>query len=289
LTSGFTVPALGGTVTVTLQDASWVMPGQILYVAGAGGGTTAGDFYVQNKSGNQLTLQNLPASGGVTGGGDMFKAVYDTHNRGYVDHAALADSVPYLGITNAPLASVSGSGLMTRVTGVTTDYLGGDNACHPLSSGPLASSASSGLLNQVSGNTTDFVDGTNHCQNLAIAVAALFGPWTPFTLTAVPGAGTITTQSSNSAYLQIGKTVFVNFSIVISNVGSASGSLTLSGLPVALKRSTSVYMRENAINGLGYTWILGGTSGGVLSAAGNAAPPWTNNIQFNGNLVYETN
>src|SRR5262245_18382674 len=65
LTGSFTVPPIGSTVLVTLQDASWVTPGQTLYVAGAGGGTTAGDFYVQSKSGNQLTLLNSPASGGA--------------------------------------------------------------------------------------------------------------------------------------------------------------------------------------------------------------------------------
>src|SRR6516162_8031095 len=64
LAGGFTVPPVGGTVLVTLQDASWVTAGQMLYIAGAGGGTLAGDFYVQSKAGNQLTLLNLPASGG---------------------------------------------------------------------------------------------------------------------------------------------------------------------------------------------------------------------------------
>src|ERR1700739_3209189 len=86
LASGFTVPPLGSTVQVSLANAAWIVPGQMLYIAGAGAGGSAGDFQVQAVSGNLVTLLNLPASGGVTGGGDMFKAVYDTHNRGYVDH-----------------------------------------------------------------------------------------------------------------------------------------------------------------------------------------------------------
>lgn len=58
VTSGsFTVPASGATVSVSLNDASWVVVGQMVVVAGAGGGTVAGSMYVSAKAGNQLTLQ----------------------------------------------------------------------------------------------------------------------------------------------------------------------------------------------------------------------------------------
>jgi len=57
-TSGsFTVPSSGSTVNVTLADASWVVIGQMVVVAGAGGGSVAGSMYVTAKSGNQVTLQ----------------------------------------------------------------------------------------------------------------------------------------------------------------------------------------------------------------------------------------
>jgi len=56
-TGSFTVPASGSTVSVTLGDASWVVIGQMVVVAGAGGGSVAGSMYVTAKSGNQITLQ----------------------------------------------------------------------------------------------------------------------------------------------------------------------------------------------------------------------------------------
>jgi hypothetical protein len=289
--NGFTVPALGATVQVTLTSAAWLVPGQIIYVAGAGSGGTAGDFQVQSINGNLVTLLNLPASGGTTGGGDMSKAVYDTSNRGYVDHAALADSVPYLGITNAPLASVSGSGLMTRVTGVTTDYVDGTNNCRNLlSSIPVASNSQPGLLNQLSGNTTDFVDGTNNFQSLATAVAAaLFTTWTPFTLTLSTSTGTITAQTSTCYYLRIGKTVIFNFWVSVTNIGTASGNTTLNGLPVPVATAVTFTFRETAVNGKIYAWTIGnGSTGGAISDSANANPVWANNVAYCGFGIYRT-
>jgi hypothetical protein len=56
-TAGFTVPASGSTVNVTLGDASWVVIGQMVVVAGAGGAGVAGAMFVTAKAGNQITLQ----------------------------------------------------------------------------------------------------------------------------------------------------------------------------------------------------------------------------------------
>jgi hypothetical protein len=101
-TSGnFTVPNIGATTTVTVLDASWIVQGQIVYIANAGGGSLAGALQVTAKTGNQLTLLN-PAT---------------------------------------------------------------------VSTLPPADSTQPGLMNQLSGNTTDFQDGTNACQNLANAVS----------------------------------------------------------------------------------------------------------------------
>jgi hypothetical protein len=55
--AAFTVPASGSTVTVTLGDASWVVIGQMVVVAGAGGAGVAGTMFVTAKTGNQITLQ----------------------------------------------------------------------------------------------------------------------------------------------------------------------------------------------------------------------------------------
>jgi hypothetical protein len=56
--ASFTVPASGSTTTVTVVDASWIIPGQPLYFATAGGGANLpGYLIVTAKAGNLLTIQ----------------------------------------------------------------------------------------------------------------------------------------------------------------------------------------------------------------------------------------
>jgi collagen type VII alpha len=55
-TAPFVVPSLGGTVGVTLADASWVVPGQFVYIQNAAGPGNPGVMQVTAKTGNQLTL-----------------------------------------------------------------------------------------------------------------------------------------------------------------------------------------------------------------------------------------
>jgi hypothetical protein len=60
-TTAFTVPMPGETVEVTLQDASWIVVGQMIYAEGAGGAPDqAGIFRVVGKRGNTITLLNPP-------------------------------------------------------------------------------------------------------------------------------------------------------------------------------------------------------------------------------------
>jgi microcystin-dependent protein len=95
--SQFTVPPVGSTVVVNLNDASWVVAGQIVYVDQAGGGVgLPGILQVTVKNGNQLTLLNPQPPPTI------------------------------------PLANSSTSGLMAILSGLSSDYVGGDNACHNL-------------------------------------------------------------------------------------------------------------------------------------------------------------
>jgi hypothetical protein len=266
ITSGsFTVPNVGATVNVTLNDASWVVVGQMVYVDGAGGGAgLTGALQVTAKTGNLLTLFNPTPAAGI------------------------------------PLASSSTAGLLATTSGTATDFIGGDNASHAHSTIPLdtlatttdittlnATSTAHGLLAKLSGSTTDFVDGTNVCRKPALNT--LTGTaWTAFTATVTPGSGTITTQSSTSAYMQIGKTVFINLKVVVTTIGTASGTTTIGGLPVAPLRTVVGYVRETGgINGLGYSWTITTTSG-VVTTTANANPAWTNGITYTCSLVYES-
>ena len=96
ITSGpFTVPAVGSTVVVTVNDATFVVVGQMLAIQGAGGTGLAGSLLVQSKSGNQLTLLN-PATSQI------------------------------------PLADSTHTGLLKQLSGTATDYVDGTNNSHPL-------------------------------------------------------------------------------------------------------------------------------------------------------------
>jgi hypothetical protein len=98
LTSGsFTVPAVGSTINVTLNDASWVVVGQFVYVDQAGGGVgQAGLMQVTVKTGNQLTLLNPTVPPAI------------------------------------PLADNTQSGLLRQVSGSTSDFVDGTNNCRSL-------------------------------------------------------------------------------------------------------------------------------------------------------------
>lgn len=120
----FTVPAVGSTVNVTVNDASWMVVGQMINVDQAGGVGLSGALQVQSKSGNNLVLYNPPPPSAI------------------------------------PPADATQPGLLNRLSGLGTDYVGGDNACHPLA---LANASGSGLLAQLSGNATDYVGGDNAC------------------------------------------------------------------------------------------------------------------------------
>jgi microcystin-dependent protein len=116
--SQFTVPPVGSTVVVNLNDASWVVAGQIVYVDQAGGGPgSPGILQVTVKNGNQLTLLNPQPPPTI------------------------------------PLANSSTSGLMAILSGLSSDYVGGDNASHNLVT------ALAGFIIPT-GTVTDFAGGT---------------------------------------------------------------------------------------------------------------------------------
>lgn len=55
--TAFTVPAVGATATVELEDAAWLVVGQVVWVEGAAG-TEAAPLKVTAINGNEVTLLN---------------------------------------------------------------------------------------------------------------------------------------------------------------------------------------------------------------------------------------
>lgn len=91
--ANFTIPPVNGTVDVDVQQAAWIVVGQMIVVQTAGGSpTNAASLKVTAKVGNRLTLMNLPDSSVVI-----------------------------------PLADINQDGLLRKVSGRTADFVDGTN------------------------------------------------------------------------------------------------------------------------------------------------------------------
>lgn len=101
-----------------------------------------------------------------------------------------------------------------------------------------------------------------------------------FTPTMSAGSGTITTQSATGEYVKVGNVCFIHMVLTLTNKGTASGSLLVSGLPFASGTlRLPMICRENAQTGVveqfvvdqdATTGFLKATGGGnVTMASGN--------------------
>jgi hypothetical protein len=166
ISNAFGIPASGASTTVTINPSvHW--PG-ILSVVYFDDGTSRGFLEIS-----------------ATGTGP-FSTVTLT-NRGYTMNAPPGTSVnsgamlTQGGLTpggTIPLADTTAPGLLAKVSGSVTDYVGGDNACHPLPVVPLADDTQDGLLAKVSGVDTDYVGGDNACHPLPIIDYSTTEQWT---------------------------------------------------------------------------------------------------------------
>jgi|SRR5215475_369171 len=133
---------------------------------GGGGGPGGGDM-----------LSTEYATNGVFGVVDRAVLANGLAPGVTVPQANLANSVPWQGVTGAPTSFPSDWSIITNRPNAfpptphapTHAPTGTD----PIS---LATVTAPGFLTQLSGNTTDFVDGTNACQPLSAAVAAVSPP-----------------------------------------------------------------------------------------------------------------
>jgi hypothetical protein len=83
-TASFTVPPVGYTVVVTVEDPSWAAVGEMVYVENAAGSGQAAPLRITAISGNQFTLLNEPISTGG-GGGSSLQMIWGETPGGAVD------------------------------------------------------------------------------------------------------------------------------------------------------------------------------------------------------------
>jgi hypothetical protein len=102
------------------------------------------------------------------------------------------------------------------------------------------------------------------------------GTWTP----TVTNAG-ITSYSSSGIYTKIGNAIYLQAKITLTNVGTASGSMSIQSLPftpASGSKFASAY-RNDSTGVMGFTSCEGSTLY-VLS------PTWTNTYIYFANVVY---
>ena len=97
----------------------------------------------------------------------MLKSVYDTNNDGISDHAALADTAPWTGISGKPASFSPSAHGSTHL----------DNGSDPV---PVATTLRTGSLRILSGSATQYLDGSGNWSTPAPAGTVNPGTYTAF-------------------------------------------------------------------------------------------------------------
>lgn len=120
------------------------------------------------------------------------------------------------------------------------------------------------------------------------------GTWTP-TFTA--SAGAITSYSSGGRYVKIGQSVSIWFYCIMTNAGSGSGTLSVSGLPFTTSTSTGsnqsqtpILCRETNNTGVIYGGFLdpGATTGNIHTLSTNTMPAYTTGYRYSAVATYQS-
>jgi hypothetical protein len=113
------------------------------------------------------------------------------------------------------------------------------------------------------------------------------GTWTPVP---APVSGSITSYTTaNTSYTKIGRFVQATARVTITNVGTASSYLTISGLPFTAGSTFQLpsIVREGGLTGNIYQGYIdgGGTTVTVQTLTGSA-PTYSNNMSLSLNMIY---
>lgn len=105
-----------------------------------------------------------------------------------------------------------------------------------------------------------------------------------FTPSMGSGSGSITTQSATGVYVKIGTLCHVYMTFTTTNKGTASGTITFSGLPFTSAESTrvSLHSRENAQTGVYEQAVIdnSATTGFFKGTGGGNITLQTGNVRF---------
>ena len=115
------------------------------------------------------------------------------------------------------------------------------------------------------------------------------GTWTP---TATPEGGSLTTYSSSGRYTKVGRQVFLNGQVLLTTVGTSSGTLGISSLPFNID-TTTVQMQAHGVSrevaATGYEWFINSRGSATVLGIGditNGAITWANGRQYSFSITY---
>jgi len=115
------------------------------------------------------------------------------------------------------------------------------------------------------------------------------GTWTPI---AAGQSGSITSYTSEGTYTKIGDLVFVRGRVVLTNVGTASGTLNMSGLPFTTSAGIRPFIgvvREDSATG--NTFLTFGeqndTTFRISALTSVGAITWQNNYSYIWSVTYK--
>jgi hypothetical protein len=148
---------------------------------------TSGDQLIMLKADG--TYARVPAtavgSGGGGGGGDMFKSVYDANADNIVDHAALADTAPWAGITGKPASFPPATHGVTHL----------DNGTDVV---PVVTTVRTGLVPVLPNDASKFLNGSGAWSVAAGGSGNTFDyRWSTVTTAADPGSGYARANNAN--------------------------------------------------------------------------------------------
>jgi hypothetical protein len=117
------------------------------------------------------------------------------------------------------------------------------------------------------------------------------GTWTP---TVTPSSGSLTAYTSSGIYVKVGRMVTIIGDFALTTVGTASGSVSVGGVPFASTKPSTAYRsslgcgREDGGTGYYYQAVLGGGGNNILLALYNSNNiTWTNGYQYTFTITYE--
>lgn len=266
------MPALTGDVT-TVAGAVATTLATVNANVGTFGSATKTVTVIANAKGliTAISEQTVtPAASSITGAGDLTKGD-DTNVTLTLGGTATGSLLKAVSIT----AGWTGTLPVTRGGlgfGTTTQgdilYADGANSLAKLAKNTSATRylSNTGTSNNPAWAQVNLADGVTGTLPVANGGTGDTGTaWSAYTPTVNAGSGSYTTVSASGRYKQIGKTVFVNIKVTITDNGTAASYFTVS-LPVNGNASLSqiIPAREVSVNGFTGAGYIATSSGSAL-------------------------